>query len=623
MTSRTLMVRALAAATALTAIAAPASAQQVDRIVSFGDSYADTGNALYIIENNPLTPASTVTFLKTIYPQGRFSNSTNYIDSLSQILNAPVVNYAVGGATTGTYNNGFPGLPGLTQETAIFLSNTTPAGTNFPRAGGFKPGDLLALSIGGNDGRAFATNSASTVAGASAAAAVSVAQATANLNALVAAGAPTISYLALNSGGSPDFIGNTTYQQLGTAFSTAFNTGLQSTLAGYAAKGVTVHYLDGTTVLNNILANPSAYGITNTFCPAFNPYSVPTLACAFNASGYLFYGDGVHLTADGFRILAQYTAAQLEAPLTLQATSDNALDTANQWGRTLTTRLDTSAPHDGGEALGTHFYVVGDEVQRTSRQNEMHDQYRSSSVGATAGFDVGLGNATIGAAVNYSRPRASFNNHAFRAHGDTFQVGAYGAAGFAGGFIQGYAGYGWDKHKLTRTGVVSPMTASPKGNHLVAGAKAGYLLPLGIVRVGPVIGLDYARAKVDGYTEAGDAALTLNVDSVKVHSLRGDLGLELRGDSAPGGLKFRPYGGMFLEKDLAGDDRAIYYSQTDAPIIVNHWDVANSKKLYGRFTVGAAADLASAVSLNVSLSTTAGKPEGNESSAHLGFRFGF
>ena len=39
----------LALATALTAFAAPAAAQQVDRIVAFGDSYADTGNAIAIL----------------------------------------------------------------------------------------------------------------------------------------------------------------------------------------------------------------------------------------------------------------------------------------------------------------------------------------------------------------------------------------------------------------------------------------------------------------------------------------------------------------------------------------------------------------------------------------------
>ena len=85
--------------------------------------------------------------------------------------------------------------------------------------------------------------------------------------------------------------------------------------------------------------------------------------------------------------------------------------------------------------------------------------------------------------------------------GHSLQLGGYGGFGIAGGFVQGYAGYGWDKHDIERAGVVEEMEADPDGNHFIAGAKGGYLMPLGGVRVGPVVALDYAKAKVDGYTE--------------------------------------------------------------------------------------------------------------------------
>ena len=54
-------------ATALTGLAAPASAQQIDRIVTFGDSYADDGNFFQILGINPATT--------TIYTSGRFSGT--------------------------------------------------------------------------------------------------------------------------------------------------------------------------------------------------------------------------------------------------------------------------------------------------------------------------------------------------------------------------------------------------------------------------------------------------------------------------------------------------------------------------------------------------------------------
>src|SRR5688500_1429325 len=78
--------------------AGPAAAQPVDRIVAFGDSLADTGNALQLLLSSPLTPPATKAQLQQLYPTGRFSGGSNYIDTLSQLLNAPVINYAVGGA---------------------------------------------------------------------------------------------------------------------------------------------------------------------------------------------------------------------------------------------------------------------------------------------------------------------------------------------------------------------------------------------------------------------------------------------------------------------------------------------------------------------------------------------
>ena len=75
-------------------MAAPAGAQQIDRIVAFGDSYADTGNAFALGYANPQALA--------IYPTKRFSGGSNYIDTLSNLLQVPVENFAIGGAFGGT-----------------------------------------------------------------------------------------------------------------------------------------------------------------------------------------------------------------------------------------------------------------------------------------------------------------------------------------------------------------------------------------------------------------------------------------------------------------------------------------------------------------------------------------
>lgn len=612
------LAASLLGATALAA-ATPATAQRVTRIVAFGDSFADTGNAVSLLLASPLTPPATKAQIQALYPTGRFSGGTNYIDTLSQILGAPSVNFAVGGALTGG-TNAFAGLPGLSQEVGIFGSNSTPPGTTFPIANGFRNGDLVAVSISANDSRAYYNaNPGATAAQASAAAASSVANATANLNALVAAGAPTISFLAVDSSSAPDLLPNPSGQVLAKAFSTSFNTGIQPVLAGYAANGVTVHYLDDVSVLNKVLANPAAFGITTTYCPG-----APAPTCFISSKGYLFYADGIHLTSDGSAILARYVAAQLRAPLTLQASSDVALDTARQFGRTLSTRMDLGSPRDGEQLSGVRLFAVGDSFTRKVGASFTNDQFKVTSVGGTVGLEAGFAGGTAGIAANYSRPRARFGNDAARIQSHSMQIGGFASFGLAGGFAQGYVGYGRDKHRITRTGVIDNLSARPGGNHWLAGAKAGYLMPMGGLRVGPVVGLDYAKAKVNRYMEAGDAALTLNVGSQRFSSLRGDAGLELRGDLGSAGMHFRPFAAIMAEKDFKGDSRTTYYALTAAPTIINHYRFADaSKKIYTRASAGLSAGLSTAISIDAGVSGTFGKRQGDETSAQVGLNVGF
>jgi len=405
MTNTRLFTAALLAASALT-VATPASAQRVDRIVAVGDSYADDGNAFQLGYNNPSALA--------VYPTGRFSGGQNYVDVLSQILSAPVENFAIGGALASQNNtlicfDAPYGTPlcgkGFQYEVDQFLNVGTQSSA-FPNgATTFSEGDLLTVSIGGNDARLY-QQTGGTLAGAPTAGAATAAAAKAQLDRLVAAGAPTISFLAGDTGRLPEIAGNAAGAAVRSSFSASFNGAMQQTLAGYAANGVMVHYLDLSKVLDNIIANPTAYGITSGLvCPTF-----PNTTCVVSSSGYLFYGDALHLTTDGFRIVAAYIATQLEAPLTLQAPSDIGLDTARQWGRTLTNRLDSGSPRDGGEANGVRFFLTGDSSSRRLDATDRNDEYRASMWGATAGVEVGFGSGGSGLSLNHSKPRANFGN---------------------------------------------------------------------------------------------------------------------------------------------------------------------------------------------------------------------
>ena len=621
MTSRSI-ARALFGATALAtfAMSAPAAAQRVERLVVFGDSYADDNNASSLILANPLTPAATRTQLLQTYPTGRFSGGTNYIDTLSQLLNAPVENFAIGGARTGsaTQSNG---LPNFTFEVNTFLAGgaASPFQTVKPT---FGPNDMLAVSIGGNDARAYA----GTLAGAPAAAAAAAASATTDLNRLVAAGARNISFLVGNTATLPETASlpsPATAAALRNSFSTAFNAGIQSTLAGYASNGVIVNYLDLSVVGAQITANPARYGLTSAgACPVAQ--AVQCVSNADFANQYLFYVDALHLTSAGFAIVGQYVFRQTQAPLNIQASSEIGLDTARQFARTLSSRVDLSSPRDGEVASGISLFALGDGFTHRVGRSDTNDSFKVQGGGGTVGAQFGSGNLTAGIAANYTRPRADFLNQSAKVRGHSLQVGGF--AGYALGplFAQAHVGYGKDRHKIERTGVVDNLSARADGSHVLAGAKAGYLMPIGSVRAGPVVALDYARAKVDGYTESGDAALALNVGSQRYKSLTGNVSLEMRGDFAGGGVAFRPFISASLEKDLEGDGRLATYALVSAPSIVNRFNIAERDKgVYTRLSAGGSAAIAGTVSVNAFLSSTLGKNQGNETSGHAGISIGF
>ena len=129
MTIRRTLGRGFLGATAIAAMSAatPAAAQHIDRIVAFGDSYADDGNLFEILGFNPAPQ---------VYPTGRFSGGTNYIDTLSLLLNVPVDNYAIGGALTDNTNTNGVGLPGFATEWGAFTTGNTLGGI-FPAGGTF------------------------------------------------------------------------------------------------------------------------------------------------------------------------------------------------------------------------------------------------------------------------------------------------------------------------------------------------------------------------------------------------------------------------------------------------------------------------------------------------------
>jgi outer membrane autotransporter protein len=152
----------------------------------------------------------------------------------------------------------------------------------------------------------------------------------------------------------------------------------------------------------------------------------------------------------------------------------------------------------------------------------------------------------------------------------------------------------------------------------------GFLFDLGGAQIGPIVGVRYAEADLDGYTESGDPVLTLNVGGQELTSLVGHAGIEARASMDVEGLSVRPYASAAIEREFEDDARTIRYALTAAPGIVNRWVLpGRSDEMYGRLTGGVNLELGRTVSLQAQASTTVGQDDGDSFGGFLGLSLGF
>jgi outer membrane lipase/esterase len=594
-------------------------------IQAFGDSYADTGNLIKII--GP----------QVLYPTGRFSGGTNFVDTTSSLLGIPQNNFAIGGAKTGTDNTVAPGLPGFTQEWQGFVASGKK----------IAPSDLVEISIGGNDARAY-YQGGGTLAGVNAAATVSTNQTLAGINALVNAGARNLVFTTGDVGQLPEAASpaNAPKAPIGTAFSQNYNAQMETALAAIARSGVRVELVDVSLIGTQIKANPSAYGISNV--------GACSLACLGNPAvqnQFLFYVDGLHLTSHGFAILGEYIVNRLNAPLTIGPQGDVGLSSAMGFASTLFGRLDTFRETSGfASTMNSYaadlkvpytkappprpvaynpwsFYMLANGAVSDRQATVASRGFNLDSVGGTIGTEYRInGNAFVGGAFDYSNPKARLFNSQGTTEANAYQIGGYGAWTNANFFLQGLATVGWQNYRNVRPGVVDTITSNPDGTSVVAAGKVGYLFGTpDKIQAGPIGSLLYARARVNGYTESGDPVLTLNVGPQTAETLIGSAGAQFRFPFWVAGKLISPYVNLTADDDIIGNGRIVQFGATSAPLIINNWNIANtnSHNVYGRVAAGVVAPVWNNVALTANVSQTFARQGGNDFYGNGGLKISF
>ena len=315
------MVRVTAglALLALQPLAARAELLQISDMFVFGDSLSDGGNSG--LRSQEFTGNPSIVFPPPPYAGGRYTNGPTAVERLWNLYNtdggllpslAGGTNFAIGGSTTGleSFNEITDSVPdelhpayaersaawqleqfqahaasnSFDPATSLFVVWLFPNDVFYANSTGMLPG-VVPGSSGGND---VVTNG--------------IVNILTTIHILAAAGAQHFLVPNMvNLADTPAFAGGPLAGAL-SQLTILFNTNLATELATLdAILAAEITLFDNDAFFQRVLADPAAFGFTNTTEPCVN--LAANTVCA-NPDEYLFW-DGVHPTARAYEIVAR------------------------------------------------------------------------------------------------------------------------------------------------------------------------------------------------------------------------------------------------------------------------------------------------------------------------------
>ena len=181
--------------------------------------------------------------------------------------------------------------------------------------------------------------------------------------------------------------------------------------------------------------------------------------------------------------------------------------------------------------------------------------YKNAGWSVAAGFDHRLeSDAYIGALVSYGSSIVSYRN---QSNGDKDKISStllalYASKDFSSVYIDGMAGYAWQKYKSRRDTGISGVAGSAYNGHLW-GLRVGGGAPLALassLTFTPQVRLDWDSVKQDAYSETGGGPMALTVAARSADRFRGSVGaqVDFAGDSSS--MRARPYVRAFWQHDF-------------------------------------------------------------------------
>jgi outer membrane lipase/esterase len=587
------------------------AAAQFSGFYFFGDSLTDAGSF------KPVLPPGTGKFTTNPGPVWAEVLAQRYGFTATP-ANQGGNDYAEGGARV-TQLPGFPNTPPTGTATPVATQVQ-----NFLGKGAVNSGALYSVWAGANDvfvQLQLAATGAATPAQVQANLATAATQLVQQVGTLNGAGARYIMVFNLPDIGKTPFGVGSGQGATITALSSFYNSTLS---AGLDTLHIDIIRLNIFALINEVVANPGAFGFINATTPACTTPSAlictsATLVAPNAAQTYVF-ADGVHPTTGAHQVLADYAASVIEAPQKIGLLAEAPLQVEQANFRALDARMMSvvGTPRAQNKFDAYAIYDYGN-YDRSSDFGGGDSQANSVVVGG----DMKLSDRLLaGIAFGYTEDKSSLGNSGggFKLNEATMTV--YVGYGDGPWYVGASVGGGdLDYRDIRRTITLGEgsrtESGSTHGTHLMGRVLGGYWFNYGNWIHGPFARLTYQQAKVYAWSETGTSSTAMSFGQQKRDALVSSLGWQANGNLG----WLRPYARVTWEKDYDNDDRIVRAGLVSTGGVGFGLPALRPADDYVLFDIGASGELGnSKITGFISVNATASKNDGNYQAITVGIR---
>ena len=420
----------------------------------------------------------------------------------------------------------------------------------------------------------------------------------------------------------------------GQAAAIGYNTVL---FTGLKSAGLKVIPVDTFTLLNDVLANASAFGFTNTTgvaCGYFPPFTAApglpsaqfcngsNLVAPNAASTYVFADFTGHSTTATNLIVADFVKSLIDGPNAYSTLAEVPLSSRASHIRTLDEGLRSGQTAEIGRVVA---FAAGDGGKSDISFNSLSPQSNTKNRGGSVGVSMRASDVlTVGLAVGKSTADTSLGSAGkFDLDETAFSLFAsLKSGGLYGSFMGTAADLKFKSvQRFVKLGIVNRVaSSSTKGSNNSSTLAAGYDFNLGTLQAGPFASITMQSVDVAEFTESGSGSADLNIRSQSRTSRVASAGVRASADFG----NWTPYARVSIDKELNDENRFVSANPVSVAAGLTY-DIPAYKpdNTWVTGTIGIRGKITNSIAVSVAYSAISSKQNVKQDGVTAAVAFGF